>query len=68
MKWIRFFDFVVYLVVLTWIIKLSALFGRIPERIYNLYYDLDMELGGLIEEHPELAETKLYRWLIKNTL
>jgi len=67
MEWIEFTRLAVSLIVLDKIIKLARLFGINPKRIYNIYIHLDIEMAELVEENDKIYQSKIYKWLIKNT-
>ena len=67
MEWVKFTRLAVSLIVLDKIIKLARLFGINPKRIYNIYINLDIEMAELVEENDKIYQSKVYKWLVKNT-
>ena len=67
MEWFEFTRLAVSLIVLDKIIKLARLFGINPKRIYNMYINLDIEMAELVEANDKIYQSRVYKWLIKNT-
>lgn len=68
MKTIYFYLVCVCMLGTTYFLRMFWFFGSPgPDAVIIKYYDLDLKLGYLVDNHPKLEETRIYKFVIEHT-